>query len=69
MAVTTKGMDEDGGRTGEERVIGVAEEVVWDNGDIGEWSGRSSRINAEGAEGVEGVKGSAAGSWSGKAVG
>ena len=45
MAVTTKGMDEDGGRTGEERVTGVAEEVVWDNGDIGEWSHREEQQN------------------------
>ena len=35
MAVTTERMDEDGGRTEEERGIGEAEEVIWEAGAIG----------------------------------
>ena len=55
MAVTTKRVDEDGDRVDERRGIGEAEQVVCENGDVGERSGRCSRINVEDLESDEGV--------------
>ena len=69
MVVTTKRMDEGGDRVDERGGIGEAEQVVCENGDVGERSGRCGRIDVEDLESDEDVDDSGTGSWSGKTDG